>query len=166
MEEIWKWVLGFKGLYKISNKGRVLRYYKTAKPRLIKISKGTYLFFKACDKNTRLHCNIHRILALTFIDNPENFPCVNHIDGNKHNNSLDNLEWCTHKQNTVHAYNEKLISIPIGEKRFNSKLKRNQVLEIKKLIKNGVRVVDIAKTYGVARTTISCIKHGRNWKHI
>lgn len=52
----------------------------------------------------RKHRNIHRVIAETFIPNPSNLPCVNHKDGNKLNNSVDNLEWCTHSENTLHSF--------------------------------------------------------------
>ena len=52
----------------------------------------------------RKNRNVHRVIAETFIPNPNNLPCVNHKDGNKLNNSVDNLEWCTHSENTLHSY--------------------------------------------------------------
>ena len=52
----------------------------------------------------RKNRNVHRVIAETFIPNPNNLPCVNHKDGNKQNNSVDNLEWCTHSENTLHSF--------------------------------------------------------------
>lgn len=105
MEEIWKDVPGYKGRYKVSNMGRVksLRSFNVRQQKYIdreKILKcsccGGYLVLR----NKR----VHRIVAELFIPNPNNKPCVNHIDGDKKNNRVDNLEWVTYGENNLHAY--------------------------------------------------------------
>lgn len=74
-----------------------------------------HIMVGAIDRNGYRHCilnkhncNVHRIIAETFIPNPDNLPCVNHKDGNKLNNSVENLEWCTHSENTIHSFKKGL----------------------------------------------------------
>lgn len=113
---------------------------------------------------------VHRLVLETFnpVCNMENLQ-VNHIDGNKSNNKLSNLEWVTPKENTVHAHkvlNHKRDQD--GENNSMSKLTTNQVIEIIKRIngKKKERNSKIAKDYGVSRKTIENIRLNRTWKHI
>ena len=116
MKEVWKDIKGYEGLYQISNLGRVKR---VTTGRILKGGKDKdgYLMVKLYKNNIRSNKKIHRLVAEAFIPNPENKPQVNHADENKTNNSLDNLEWMTAKENINHGtHNErvsKTMSIPI-----------------------------------------------------
>ncbi len=110
-------------------------------------------------KKTRL---IHRLVAETFIPNPENKKEVNHLDGNKYNNRLDNLEWATPSENQHHAF--KLGLNHSNRKTSGIKMNPELIFEIKKLHKEGVNLVQISKRYNVTRGCISDIIHGRTWK--
>lgn len=102
MKEEWRDIIGYEGLYKISNLGNVYSYKYN---RCLKPSGDDYLHVSLSkNKKVRPH-NIHRLVAQAFIPNPENKPQVNHIDGNKCNNKVGNLEWVTATENTIHAYN-------------------------------------------------------------
>ena len=110
MCEVWKDVVGFEGLYQVSNFGRVKSLAKKAgkssRDERIKtpiICCSGYAKVNTCKNNDQKQISIHRLVAEAFIPNPENKPCVNHIDGNKLNNHVDNLEWCTQKENVQHA---------------------------------------------------------------
>ena len=112
MIEVWKDVKGYEGIYKISNLGRV----KTNKDRIRKgtVSHGYLRLLLWKDKQYK-STSIHRLVAENFIENPMNKPYVNHIDGDKQNNHVNNLEWCTQLENVQH-------SIRTGLKGENSKL--------------------------------------------
>lgn len=104
-QEEWRDVVGYEGLYKISNKGNVRSKNKQLNPT--KLSTG-YLQVALYKNGEHKKFGVHRLVALSFIDNPCDFPEVNHKDGNKANNDVDNLEWCTRKQNARHAWNNGL----------------------------------------------------------
>ena len=121
MEEIWKDIARYEGLYQASSKGRIrsLSHYARNNPnggqRLItgriltpyKIPSG-YLIVKLSKGEKREKISVHRLVALAFIDNRYNLPEVNHIDGDKTNNNIENLEWVTHKENQNHMYDSRL----------------------------------------------------------
>lgn len=109
---------------------------------------------------------LHRIIAKAYIENPNNYPCINHIDGNKLNNNISNLEWCTHSQNTIHAYNTGLEKKVLGEKHHNNKLTEEQVIYIKKNYKprdpiNGATA--LGKKFGVSRYAIQDVARQKSW---
>lgn len=105
--EVWKDVAGYEGLYQVSNFGRVksLNFDGSGEERIMRpYNVHGYLrvrIFKNCTKQS---IGVHRLVALAFIPNPNNFAIVNHIDGNKLNNNAKNLEWCTNSMNLIHAY--------------------------------------------------------------
>ena len=100
--EYWKEIKGTDGKYFVSNYGRVKSYVKYSDGRLLKpfkINSG----YLSIDLGNIKRYTVHRLVAETFIDNPLNYREVNHIDGDKLNNSIDNLEWCSPKMNMKHA---------------------------------------------------------------
>ena len=131
MEE-WRSIPGYEGLYEVSNLGRVRsldRYVKYSNGN-IHLHKGKVLSLgKNTDGYLKVHlkCNtkcktitVHRLVALTFIPNPDNLPCVNHKDEDKTNNRVENLEWCTQQYNL--NYNGVL-------KRRSQRMKENGIYE-------------------------------------
>ncbi|EGT3613198.1 hypothetical protein E5N06_07555 [Clostridium perfringens] len=105
LKEEWRAVKGFEGIYEISNLGRLKSFKKYKNGYILsnKNSKGGYLSVILRDKDKKVCTRIHRLVAETFISNPKNYPVVNHIDGNKQNNKVENLEWCTIQHNVKHA---------------------------------------------------------------
>ena len=94
--------------YLIDVNGDIWSYHKN---RLLKPSICYYGYKNVCliKRGVKKSFKVHRLIAINFIPNPENKPCVNHIDGNKINNSISNLEWCTHKENSRHAWDNGLV---------------------------------------------------------
>lgn len=114
MNEAWKAVSGYEGIYEISNLGRVKSLkrkcpyqdgFRTKPERILKtnIINGGYAQVTLEKSGTRKSLLVHRLVAMAFIPNPEAFPQVNHINGNKTDNRAENLEWCTAKENMVHS---------------------------------------------------------------
>lgn len=99
--ELWKDIPNYPG-YKISNFGRV----KNKNNLILKpiLSREGYYFVRPTNGDKRKNIYIHRLVAKEFIDNPNNLEVVNHKDGNKKNNNVNNLEWCTYSYNTIHSY--------------------------------------------------------------
>lgn len=112
MSEIWKDVKGYEGLYQVSNKGNVKSFYKNRNLKPSKHSRG-YLVVSLFENHNRKQFFIHRLVAETFIDNVNHKEEVNHKDGNKTNNCVENLEWCTGSENRLHAYDTGLRNAPV-----------------------------------------------------
>ena len=102
MQEIWKDIPGYEN-YQISNLGNVksLNYLRTGKEKLLKpgLSSSGYYFVPLCKNGEKKYFNIHRLVSLVFIPNPDNKPCVDHINGDRLDNREKNLRWCTNKEN-------------------------------------------------------------------
>lgn len=114
MKEIWKDIKGYEGLYQVSNLGNVkslkrwIRQYNDyiEKEKILKPcvnSVGYYIVVLYKNKKKK-NFYLHKLIAEAFIPNPNNYPQINHIDGNKRNNDINNLEWCTQSYNMIHAF--------------------------------------------------------------
>lgn len=106
MKEIWKLIKDFNN-YEISNLGRVksLNYNNTGRCKLLKLTPGKhYLQLTICKNGTKYGKRVHQLVAEAFIPNPDNLPEVNHKNGNKADNTINNLEWVTNQQNIDHAW--------------------------------------------------------------
>lgn len=133
IKEEWKAIKGFESAYEISSFGRVKSFKKYKEGYILstKNSKGDYLTVNLRHKGKRVSKKVHRLVAEAFIPNPNNLPQVNHIDGNKQNNRVDNLEWCTCKYNIRHAikHNENIL---LGIRKYNQYVKPKEVCQYSK----------------------------------
>jgi len=144
-----KMVISMNGKRKSLRKGKILTQH---------ISKQEYLTFSFYQKCT----HVHRVVATAFHANPEKKPMVNHKDGNKSNNHKDNLEWCTRAENEKHAFSIGLKSHK-GENHNQAKLSGEDIINIRKLVKEGIPNIEIAKIYSLSRSYISNIKSRKVW---
>lgn len=108
---------------------------------------------------------VHRLVAEAFIPNPENKPEVNHIDGDKTNNCVENLEWCTSKENKTHAWNTKLYTDKL-EDHYCAVYSNNQIEQVCQLLSEGFRNKDVAEITNIHKDVIAHIKRGDIWKDI
>ena len=147
--------------YDVSTEGHI-RNSKTKRSLKEFVGKDGYLRTQF-DGKSRL---VHRVIAEAFIDNPERLPEVNHLDGNKSNNSIDNLEWCNRNDNLKHAYANNLRSAK-GVNNARCKLTEADVVYIKKHYIKGDKnfgALALSKKFGVAHQTICAVTSGQNWK--
>lgn len=105
-------------------------------------------------------------MAKLFIENPQNLPCVNHIDGNKLNNSLDNLEWVTFSENTKHAIKNGLMTVRKGVLTKNGRFSEDDIKNIRELSKNNMSSYKIAKKYKVSKSAIKQIVCRKTYKWV
>lgn len=184
MKEIFKDIPGYEGFYQVSDKGSVKALERTYKQfngltgnynyrvypeklMFIEEDKDGYLKTRLSKDGSQKKFFIHRLVALTFIPNNQDKPEVNHIDGNKKNNTLANLEWVTTSENQRHAIANKLYETAKGESSGTSKLKESEVREIHKLWSTGeVTQEYLSKKFGIAGSAISRIVNGVRWRHI
>ena len=177
--EIWKPVVGYEDKYEVSNKGRVrsLPYKRTSfngrvmceftvTPKVLnpyRTGRGQgYPTVCLLRKNHK----VHRLVARAFIPNPDNLPEVNHIDGDKSNNCVENLEWVTTLENSIHSHKNGLK--PTGERVPGSKLTAEQVKEIRATYRPGVRgfgAKSLARKFGVSDAQIRRILSGKKWRY-
>ena len=178
--EKWKPVLNYEGFYEVSNTGFVrsldrvydLGYRKCLyKGKLMQARDNGrgYLSVKLSKSNKARRVMLHRIIAQAFISNPFNYKTVNHKDGDKNNNTISNLEWCTQKQNVEHAIRTGLINIELLKKR-SSKIGKKTIIQIAgsnrislfntKTKNHYSSIMEAASYNGINRKKLSKMIHG------
>lgn len=155
-EETWMDIDGYNGYYQVSDFGRIRSTGSRARIRqLYPNKKWKYLYVVLFKKGHR----VHRLVAKAFIPNPHNKSEVNHIDGNKNNNHISNLEWVTPKENMMHACSTGIKKPSFGRR----KLSWDQVNEIRYLLYCGATPVTLAKEFSIERNSIYHIQKHKSW---
>ena len=158
--EIWKNVVGYEANYVCSSKGEIKSIKRN---KVLKPSKSPLYYSVDLCKNGKIKKHlIHRIIAKAFHENAENKEQVNHINGNKLDNNVNNLEWVTRSENQLHSIRIGLRHTR-GEKNSQSKLTETQVIEI---FNNKNKLALIADFYKISISTVCDIKRGYSWTHI
>lgn len=124
MEEIWADIEGYENLYAISSKGRCWSY-KTNKFLKENINNDGYLRFSLFKDGEHKRYLAHRLVAKSFVDNPNQYPEINHINENVKDNCVENLEWCTHKQNINYGSRNKKVSLALKNNQNSAKRVQN-----------------------------------------
>jgi hypothetical protein len=177
IEEFWRPIKGYEGIYRVSNLGRIKSLsrlvqckngYRKTKEKILKphINKSGYCSLDLGKKNKHL---LHRIVANAFIPNPDNKPCVNHLNGIKSDNKFDNLEWCTYSENEKHSYLvlgkksnlSKNRQTRKGSKSNFSKFTDLEIEEIKNLILENTKPSKIIIKYNISKSYISRLKNNK-----
>ena len=169
MKEIWKDIKNYEDLYQVSSFGNVKSLKRDITLSPTKNRRG-YIIVSLSADNTKRTFSVHRLVAQAFIDNPENKPQVNHIDGDKTNNCAYNLEWATNSENQKHAFSNGL-QTNIGNN--NPKCRKiNQYDLSNNLIKTWHSIYEITKQLGYSRSSIwrCCAgkyktSHGYIWRY-
>jgi hypothetical protein len=180
--EIWKDIPGFEGNYQASNFGNLkslsrnvisqgsagYKYYIVKRERILKPSKESNGYFQCglqIRNNKQRRFLVHRLVAETFIVNPNEKEFVNHINGIKTDNRVENLEWVTKSENHKHAYALGLMDNK-GDNHPSNKLTSEDILEIRELVKGGATVYSLKNKYPVGYSSLKGIVRGKTWTHL
>jgi len=157
-----KLIPGTKG-YTITQDGVI----RNSKGKVLKtrVSRAGYSQLSLIDEDGNLiYRTVHRLVAITYIPNPENKPYVNHIDGDKLNNRVDNLEWCTPSENMLHA--ARVLGIATGDNNGNRTIDEKTATKICVLLQEGHTNHEVARALGVRNNIVSNIRRGACWKAV
>ena len=164
----------FRRKYAITANGEVWSY---PKQRGRFIQRGKYLkqiikkhgYLTVCLAKNKKHFypTVHRLIATAFISNPTHLPQVNHKNGIKTDNRIENLEWCSPQSNIKHAFLNGLIISPRGEKHYKTHLKEKDIKTIRSLYETSAKThKEISLAYKISRRGIGNIIQRRTWKHV
>lgn len=160
-KEIFKPLDNIDSKYYITSLGRVFSSHNKIFLKQRIHWKG-YLYISLGTRKNRKSYRVHRLVAEYFLQNPENKPQVNHINSNKSDNRVENLEWSTAKENMQHSYKNNRNKIE-GEGHHLAKLKEDDVIFIRK---SNLKKSVLAKMFNITRSTLGSVVNGKTWKHL
>ena len=153
----------FGNIYQVSEDGVVTSHRGRVLSHQVDI-KGYHRVVLQAGRKHRLHIGVHRLVALTHLPNPDNKTEVNHKDGDKDNNHVSNLEWCTSAENTKHSIKLGLAQHPTGFAARRTRLTPQLIADIHRMIGEGVKQTKVSKITGISQATISQVKRrARDW---
>lgn len=169
--EIWQDIPGFDGVYEISKETSFVRSKASGQIKKQSLNNNGYLRVELYKNNKRKRLFVHRIMADLFVANKnrKKFNVVNHLDGNKLNNLPPNLEWTDKSGNQTHAIENGFSTVPkpkLGIDNKQSKLTESDVVKIRLKRKSGIKLKDLALSFGVTETNISLICRRKAWDHV
>lgn len=171
LEEEWKDIIGFEGLYKISNYGRILSLARidasghSRNERILTTNK--FRVQSLCNNSKVFTLLVSRLVAQHFIINPNNLPCVNHLDGNPLNNKITNLEWCSYYNNNIHALETGLRNPVKGIRIVSTKLSECDVRDIRKLYSDtNLTMKQLSERYNICPQQVRKVLTREAWSHI
>ncbi|HEC64939.1 hypothetical protein LCGC14_1269290 [marine sediment metagenome] len=167
-KEVWKKINGYEDLYMISNLGRIKSFWKDDKILKGGIDGNGYRNITLRKNGNGKTAAVHRLVATYFVKGFKRGLEVNHKDGDKTNNHVDNLEWCTRRENIKHALKMGLLSDKRGAKNGNSKLSETVVSRIRlmKEIEPKLTAKRIARMFNVTQVCIYAVLSRRSWRHV
>jgi hypothetical protein len=168
-KEEWRDIPGFEGIYRVSDLGRVmsLRNKRGLGDMVLKSQGAPYLHVGLWIDGAPKMRKVHSLVALAFLGPKSKGLCVNHKDGNKFNNSLSNLEYCTQSENIQHSYDMGLhVKTRRGESHQFAKIKNSDIPEIKHMKAEGFTHREIAARFGIDKSGISRILSGKIWRSV
>jgi hypothetical protein len=175
--EEWRDIPNYEGCYQVSNLGRVKSLQRivvrnngtscTVQEKSLKLyfNKQRYHVVSLFRCGKRVGAKVHRLVAVVFLGFHSD-KVVNHKDGNKINNQLSNLEWITQKENVIHARDTGLLKPQKNENNGRAKLKEFQVLDIRKMKSENMKLKDISKKYSIGMSQLARIISGESWGNI
>ena len=163
----WVYINNEKTNYIVSSYGYIISFnfhHRTPEPKRLKekYKSDGYHRVTLVNNGIKYTCLVHRLVAIAFIPNLDNKPQVNHIDGNKGNNCIDNLEWVNQSENNIHSYSHGLKKPSYG----NAKLSKDTVIKVCEMIENGDKNEDIINKLNISKSLFNGIKYGLTWTTI
>lgn len=159
------WIKGYKNLYQINNKGEVISFKKSKEGRLMKprqIKSGYYTVDLIDKKGILLTCYIHRLVAESFIPNPENKKLVIHRNGDVADNRISNLIWSNNSDKLNRQWKNKISKLS-NEKMVNSKLSKTDLISIAALLNNKKTTTEVAKFFNISRMTLLKVRKSKQF---
>lgn len=156
----WRDVVGYEGLYQVSDDGLV-KNKKTGRD-LARLSTMGYMKVNILKGGRSSYTFVHRLVAFAFVPNPDGKPHINHKNGLRSDNRPGNLEWCTIKENNAHA-RDVLKSHTVNRKRDSGRSSKDDVLQIVQMYKNGSHGTQIARSFNLDPSTVYNILRGDTW---